>query len=139
MRLYRDPKVKFGGMEVGGIRISHASHIDGPKTFPLTATRGRKAPYTVKPLEAQEVEAPQNTKQPERSPQAVYEAMNKAIHSAETFKRHQEILKGKRWIGDLAFLKENDSELFSLINSDAEKVRQKVDPAMQAPAEEEEY
>src|SRR5262245_29461840 len=27
MTLYRDPKVKWAGLEVGGIRISHMSHI----------------------------------------------------------------------------------------------------------------
>jgi hypothetical protein len=26
--LYNDPKVKWGGMEVGGIRVSHLSHIE---------------------------------------------------------------------------------------------------------------
>ena len=51
LTLYRDPSVRFGNDEVGGIRISHMSHIDGPKTVALTATRGRRKPYTVKPLE----------------------------------------------------------------------------------------
>lgn len=48
--LYRDPTVKWGGMEVGGIRISHMSHIDKPVTIALTATRGNKRPTTVQPL-----------------------------------------------------------------------------------------
>lgn len=50
LRLYGDPDVMFGKQKVGGIRISHASHIDGPKTLLLTVTRGRKAPHTVQPL-----------------------------------------------------------------------------------------
>lgn len=50
--LYRDPKVKWGGMEVGGIRISHLSHIDRDMLIALTATKGKRAPYTVKPLAA---------------------------------------------------------------------------------------
>lgn len=54
MRLYCDPDVKFGGSAVGGIRISHLSHIDQPKTFMLTVTRGRKSGYTVKPMEAEQ-------------------------------------------------------------------------------------
>jgi len=37
-------------MEVGGIRISHMSHIDKPVTIALTATRGNKKPTTVQPL-----------------------------------------------------------------------------------------
>lgn len=52
MTLYRDPSVKWGGMEVGGIRISHMSDIDSSLTMALTMTRQNKRPYTVKPLEA---------------------------------------------------------------------------------------
>lgn len=51
MTLYRDPSVKFGGIEVGGIRISHATHIDGPQTMALTASRAQRKPYTVQPLQ----------------------------------------------------------------------------------------
>lgn len=51
--LYRDPTVKWGGLEVGGIRISHMSHIDKPVTIALTATRGNKKPTTVRPIEVQ--------------------------------------------------------------------------------------
>ena len=50
MRIYRDPKVQFGGVAVGGIRISHMSHIDADVTMALTATRASRKPYTVKPL-----------------------------------------------------------------------------------------
>ena len=58
MTLYRDPKVKWGGMEVGGIRISHMSHIDESMTMALTVTRANKKPYTVKPLKASTKSAP---------------------------------------------------------------------------------
>lgn len=51
LTLYRDPHVKFGGLEVGGIRISHMSHIDGNVTMALTATKGAKKAYMVKPLQ----------------------------------------------------------------------------------------
>jgi hypothetical protein len=50
MTLYRDPKVQFGGMQVGGIRISHMSHIDERKTMALTASKAKRAPFTVDPL-----------------------------------------------------------------------------------------
>jgi len=52
LTLYCDPKVKWGGLEVGGIRVSHMSHIDAAMTMALTVTRGSKKPYTVKPLVA---------------------------------------------------------------------------------------
>jgi len=50
MTLFCDPKVKWGGMEVGGIRISHMSDIDGTMTMALTMTRGNKKPFVVRPL-----------------------------------------------------------------------------------------
>jgi len=52
MTLYCDPKVKWGGMEVGGIRISHMSDIGESMTMALTVTRANKKPFTVKPLPA---------------------------------------------------------------------------------------
>jgi len=50
MTIYCDPKVKFGGVEVGGIRISHMSDLSAPRTLALTATKANKKPFTVKPL-----------------------------------------------------------------------------------------
>lgn len=55
LTLYRDPTVKWGGMEVGGIRISHMTHIDREMVMALTATKGSRKPFLVKPLT---VEAP---------------------------------------------------------------------------------
>lgn len=52
MTLFCDPSVKFGGDEVGGIRISHLSHIDKPLRVSLTATRGKKTLYSVGVLQA---------------------------------------------------------------------------------------
>jgi hypothetical protein len=48
--LYRDPEIKFGGDVVGGIRISHASHISEPVSLVLTVTRGKRKPFVVQPL-----------------------------------------------------------------------------------------
>jgi len=50
LTLYRDPTVKWAGLEVGGIRISHMSHIDGEKLMMLTATKGSRKPHKVLPL-----------------------------------------------------------------------------------------
>lgn len=58
LTLYCDPKVKWGGMEVGGIRISHMSHIEAPMTMALTVTRANKKPFTVKPIAARATQAP---------------------------------------------------------------------------------
>ncbi len=50
MTLYRDPAVRFGGQDVGGIRVSHMSHIAKRITLALTVTRGKRSPYVVDPL-----------------------------------------------------------------------------------------
>ncbi len=51
MSLYCDPKVAFGGMQVGGIRISHMSHIEKDMTLALTVTKAKRAPFSVKRLD----------------------------------------------------------------------------------------
>jgi hypothetical protein len=50
--LFRDPTVTYGGIQVGGIRISHLSELDGPLSIALTVTRQKRAPYKVLPLTA---------------------------------------------------------------------------------------
>lgn len=53
LTLYADMSVSFGGSKVGGIRISHLSDITEPLKMMLTATRSKRAEYTVLPLPAE--------------------------------------------------------------------------------------
>jgi len=48
--LYGDPKVRFGGNVVGGIKISHLSHIDKPARVLIRVSKGKNALFTVQPL-----------------------------------------------------------------------------------------
>lgn len=58
--LYNDESVMWAGKAEGGIRMSHASHLDREITVSVNATRGKKAPQTVKPYYPQEgQQAPQ--------------------------------------------------------------------------------
>lgn len=59
MTLYSDPKVRFGGDEVGGIRISHMTGIP-PKGIDvkLTATRGKKVLHHIDLLTFEDKAAP---------------------------------------------------------------------------------
>ena len=50
LTIYCDPDVKYAGKAVGGLRVSHVSHIDKPVTVALTVTRGKREPFTVQPL-----------------------------------------------------------------------------------------
>lgn len=62
LTLYRDPDVTWGGVRVGGLRISHASHIDKSITVALTASKNNKKPVTVHPLVVKESQPQQSTK-----------------------------------------------------------------------------
>lgn len=61
MTLYNDQLVRFGGAEVGGIRISHLSDIPKDINVSLTATRGKKAAHTIKRMERKSSKAPAPT------------------------------------------------------------------------------
>lgn len=50
--LFQDPTVKFGREVLGGVRISHLSHIDGTLNVKVTTTRGKRETVTVQPLTA---------------------------------------------------------------------------------------
>jgi len=50
MTLFGDPDVRFGGVAVGGIRISHVSEISQPLSVLLSTSRGKRKPYVVQPL-----------------------------------------------------------------------------------------
>lgn len=54
LRLFRDPEVMLSGVKVGGIRISHVTGIDSPRTFIMTVGRGRRVEITIHPLEEQQ-------------------------------------------------------------------------------------
>ena len=55
LTLFRDDNVKFGGSAVGGIRISHASHIDKPTRVLETISRGKRKPITINPIVKQKL------------------------------------------------------------------------------------
>lgn len=50
MTLFGDPSVKWGGIAIGGIRLSHVSHITKPLTIALTESKGKRKPFSVDPL-----------------------------------------------------------------------------------------
>ena len=50
LTLYRDEDVMFGGVLVGGIRISHLSHLNKPLTMALAFAKSKRKPFTVQPL-----------------------------------------------------------------------------------------
>ena len=60
--LFCDPEVMYGGVKVGGIRISHMSHIQADLALSLTATRGKRKPFTVRKMVESAPAAPEPLK-----------------------------------------------------------------------------
>ena len=86
MRIYRDPKVAFGGMEVGGIRISHMSDLERDMQMALTVTKAKRAPYVVKPLEAAKPAAPTKPKATPEQIAARFRAKLAEAHDTDAVK-----------------------------------------------------
>lgn len=59
VQLYLDPKVKWGGLEVGGIRIRALSHISEEMRIVLAESKQVRKPVTIKPLTMQAATKPQ--------------------------------------------------------------------------------
>lgn len=84
LTLFRDDKATFGGLEVGGIRISHMSHIKAPITMALTVSKAKRAPFVVKPLaaagtQAQAAPSDDDAEAAARNGTPAYQAFVKAI------------------------------------------------------------
>lgn len=58
LTLYGDPSVKFGGVAVGGIKISAMSDIEADMGLMLTVSRGKRVEHHVKKLEVQQRTTP---------------------------------------------------------------------------------
>ena len=50
LTLFGDPNVIFAGAKVGGIRISHMSHIQNEMNIALTASKAKRIAYRVLPM-----------------------------------------------------------------------------------------
>lgn len=50
VRLFNDPTIKWAGKAVGGIRMSHMSHIRKKITASLSETKGKRVPHVIEPL-----------------------------------------------------------------------------------------
>ena len=48
--LYRDPEVRYAGVKVGGIKISHMTHITSRLELMITVSRGKRVGHIIEPL-----------------------------------------------------------------------------------------
>lgn len=48
--VYADPSVRYAGKSIGGLKVSHVSHIDAAKKLPLRESESVTTIHTVQPL-----------------------------------------------------------------------------------------
>lgn len=77
MTLFRDPKVVYGGIAVGGIRVSHLSHIDAQMSIVLAISRGKTGTFKIDPLPDE---------QPQDKPLTVQDCMHDLDLDADAMK-----------------------------------------------------
>src|SRR5690606_20925493 len=88
MTLYRHPEVKFGGQKVGGIKISHLSHIDKSLSLSRIEIGGKPVLLTVSPLAEGPMAAPEPT-EAEVAASTDVEALKGAWRAASPARRKQ--------------------------------------------------
>lgn len=102
LTLYRDEEVVFGGVAVGGIRISHMSHLQRETTMALTATKAKRKPFTVRPLAIEK---------PADKPALAVEALLARIASGEDVTGDAKVAEQRAWLA------KNRPELAEKINA----------------------
>lgn len=141
--LYCDPKIKWGGMEVGGIRVSHLSHIEREMMMALTATKGKRAPFIVKPMpngKAAKTE-PQKTPTPPAGPgtsSAAYTGSEPVYEVRNAFGEITEMLNGPLYLVAMdkfwndAATSQNEQELLAIYEQNAGTIDELPDDLKQA-------
>jgi hypothetical protein len=77
MTIWRDPDVTWGGMAVGGIRISHMSHMDRDTTLAVTESKTKRKPLVVKMLRVEAPKPAPTTAAPENAFELAHAAASK--------------------------------------------------------------
>ncbi|MGO2959307.1 MAG: hypothetical protein ACTIDN_09760 [Acetobacter sp.] len=113
--LHRDPEVKFGGIKVGGIRITHMTGLDEDMALGLQVTRGSKKLYTVHPLR---MEQPREAAAPDDL-QGRSERALKAINGAVDVAALRKITGSENYRVLLSQLEQHDAARMELVKQAA--------------------
>jgi len=111
VKLFRDPTVKWAGMEFGGIRISEMSDIDKPMVLVLTETKKTRKPYTVKPLVREQ--APAEKPKPTRG--EWLDALERRLMAAANVEAVSAIIQAPGTQKALAVFQDDDQERLTAI------------------------
>jgi hypothetical protein len=120
MTLYRSEGVRFGGLEVGGIRISHMSHLDGKLVMALTEKKGSKKAFEVKPLVAEQ--------RTDKASVAAHDLI-KRIEGADSLAALEAITSEETVVKQRAWLGEKRPELASDVNDAVAEALARMEPS----------
>ena len=90
IQVYLDPSVKMKSQEVGGIRISHLSHIDHEIRMALTVSRGKKGGFVVRPLQDADSEEAEDREAYQRVVDRAFARMVRAVGMEEATMRRKQ-------------------------------------------------
>ena len=92
MTLYCDPGVIYAGVKVGGVRISHLSGLENPRTFMLAQSRGKRTEVTIRPIKTKPAEKPvEKPPEPTVEEQAFIETAKAEIGSVSTLPKLRDL------------------------------------------------
>jgi hypothetical protein len=109
MTLFNEPSVKFGGVAVGGIRISHMTDIGNGLLLTPNASKGKKQSISIKPLVMQAAKQSAPEPQQDTKPELTADKWPAVIAAIESGKCTAEYIRGKYALTD-----EQDNELHAL-------------------------
>lgn len=129
--LYRDADVIYGGVKVGGIRISHFSDIDADMVLSLSEKRGKKTQYRFKRLipPQSQMESVPPSQCAEPSINADAERAMSAMDAAETLDRLTAITGSKKYAALVSELQtsspDTHTRLMDCARKNAERLNEK--------------
>jgi hypothetical protein len=109
MTLFNEPSVKFGGVAVGGIRISHMTDIGNGLLLTPNASKGKKQSISIKPLVMQAAKQSAPEPQQDTKPELTADKWPAVIAAIESGKRTAEYIRSKYALTD-----EQDNELHAM-------------------------
>jgi len=92
MTIYTDPSVIYAGVKVGGLRVSHATGLENPRTFMLAQSRGKRTEVTIRPIKTKPAEKPvEKPAEPTVAEQAFIETAKAEIGAVSTLPKLRDL------------------------------------------------
>lgn len=117
VELYRDPTVKWAGIEIGGIRVSGLSDIPNDLITAVTLAKGKRMPKTIKKLVIKNQETAPNTDPRRAEMGKLYKEVKARIDAAQPEEILQIMFEEEE---NLLALKEYNAEAYNQLRAIAD-------------------